>query len=243
MKIETTRSSVRLALALAATSAVAELLLAAAASRAAAAEPGQATPLTAAPTQAAPTAAAPTATRASKPETAGVVTGLAVGAAAGGPIGAIVGAAAGAWIGDRYHRKDEERRALKVRLEAEEQATRELEATVLFRTGGTTLRDDSVAQLSQLGASLAMRPEARVRVAGFADARGSEASNLELSKRRALAVAAVLEAAGVSADRVIIEAHGKTLAMAEPSDLEGDAFERRVTVSLEPGVATLARAQ
>jgi outer membrane protein OmpA-like peptidoglycan-associated protein len=231
MKIGTTRSSVRAALALAATSAVAELLLAAAASRAGAAEPDTATPVTAAPT------------KASKPETAGVVTGLAVGAAAGGPIGAIVGAAAGAWIGDRYHRKDEERRALKVRLEAEDQATRELETTVLFRTGGTTLRDDSVAQLSQLGASLAMRPEARVRVAGFADARGSEASNLELSKRRALAVAAVLEAAGVSADRVIIEAHGKTLAMAAPSDLEGDAFERRVTVSLEPGVATLARAQ
>jgi outer membrane protein OmpA-like peptidoglycan-associated protein len=231
MKIGTTRSSVRAALALAATSAVAELLLAAAASRAGAAEPDTATPVTAAPT------------KASKPETAGVVTGLAVGAAAGGPIGAIVGAAAGAWIGDRYHRKDEERRALKVRLEAEDQATRELETTVLFRTGGTTLRDDTVAQLSQLGASLAMRPEARVRVAGFADARGSEASNLELSKRRALAVAAVLEAAGVSADRVIIEAHGKTLAMAAPSDLEGDAFERRVTVSLEPGVATLARAQ
>lgn len=238
MKIGTTRSSVRAALALAATSAVAELLFAAAASRAGAAEPDKATPLSAAPTT-----AAATATRASKPETAGVVTGLAVGAAAGGPIGAIVGAAAGAWIGDRYHRKDEERRALKVRLEANDRATRELETTVLFRTGGTQLRDDSAAQLSQLGALLAMQPEARVRVAGFADARGSEAGNLELSKRRALAVAAVLEAAGVTADRVIIEAHGKTLAMAEPSDLEGDAFERRVTVSLEPGVATLARAQ
>ena len=42
---------------------------------------------------------------ASKQESVGVVTGLAVGAVAGGPVGAIVGAAAGAWLGDRYHKQ------------------------------------------------------------------------------------------------------------------------------------------
>src|SRR5437868_5091770 len=46
----------------------------------------------------------------SKQENIGVVTGLAVGAAAGGPIGAIIGA--GAWIGDRYHKQLEAKKAL-----------------------------------------------------------------------------------------------------------------------------------
>lgn len=49
--------------------------------------------------------AAPSATKASKSETTGVVSGLAIGAAAGGPFGAILGAAGGAWLGDRWHRQ------------------------------------------------------------------------------------------------------------------------------------------
>lgn len=49
--------------------------------------------------------AAPVRQKASKPETTGVLSGLAIGAAAAGPIGAIVGAAAGGWLGDRLHRE------------------------------------------------------------------------------------------------------------------------------------------
>ena len=49
--------------------------------------------------------AAPVRQKASKPETTGVLSGLAIGAAAAGPIGAIAGAAAGGWLGDRLHRE------------------------------------------------------------------------------------------------------------------------------------------
>ncbi|MGH8327797.1 MAG: OmpA family protein [Steroidobacteraceae bacterium] len=55
-----------------------------------------------------PASAAPTVNaqqHASKQESIGVFTGLAVGAAAAGPIGAMVGMVAGAWLGDRYHRE------------------------------------------------------------------------------------------------------------------------------------------
>jgi len=215
------KSRVTAALALAATSAVAELLLAAAAGHAGAAE------------LASQDTGKPPVAKASKQETAGVVTGLAVGAAAGGPIGAMVGAAAGAWIGDRYHRKEEERHALAASFDT----------TVVFRTGDAQLRADAAEQLHKMGALLATLPDTRVRVAGFTDARGSEELNLELSKRRAMAVAAALESAGVAADRLIIEAHGKTLAMADPADLDGDAFERRVTITLDSTVPKLARAE
>lgn len=57
--------------------------------------------------------------KASKQETTGVVSGLAVGAAAGGPIGAILGAAGGAWLGDRWHRKQESNRSLSADLTKE----------------------------------------------------------------------------------------------------------------------------
>jgi outer membrane protein OmpA-like peptidoglycan-associated protein len=48
-------------------------------------------------------------------------------------------------------------------------------------------------------------------------------------------VAGVLTAAGVPADRVVIEAHGEQASTSSDGDLEGYAFERRVTVRIEPG--------
>jgi outer membrane protein OmpA-like peptidoglycan-associated protein len=268
----TRKSSVATAVALALTSAIAEAVFATAASRAAAAEatPGALAP--GAKTQ--PTGAGKPIEKASKQETTGVVTGLVVGAAAGGPFGAIFGAAAGGWLGDRYHRKDAERRALAANLDASEahrkqlgiemqrlsatlaesesrssrfgatvEMSHALETTVEFRTAEATLREDDVVSLQKLGALLATVPDAKARVAGFADARGSERFNLDLSQRRASAVAAALEAGGVERDRLILEAYGKGLAMADPRDVDGNAFERRVTVTVEPAVAKLARVE
>jgi outer membrane protein OmpA-like peptidoglycan-associated protein len=264
-----TKASVRTAVALAVASAIAEAVFASGAARAAAADSAPSAEATAARS----TAGKPTA-KASKQETTGVVTGLLVGAAAGGPVGAIFGAAAGGWLGDRYHRKDEERRALAANLDASEgrrsqlgiemqrlnaqlaesesrssrfgatvEMSHDLETTVEFRTADATLREDAALALQKLGALLATLPDAKARVAGFADARGPERFNLELSRRRANAVAAALEAGGVERDRLIIEAYGKSAALADPGDTEGNAFERRVTVTVEPAMAKLARVE
>ena len=59
-----------------------------------------------------------------------------------------------------------------------------------------------------MGALAASLPRPLVRIAGYADPRGSDAYNDALSMRRAQAVAASLTAAGVPAGRIIIEAHG-----------------------------------
>jgi outer membrane protein OmpA-like peptidoglycan-associated protein len=205
---------------------------------------------------------------ASKQEKIGVVTGLAVGAAAGGPVGAVVGAAAGAWLGDRYHRqavantelasnldKTETERAHLASSLNESTAERahladiaarssDLATDIGFRTDDASLTDESVARLKKLGALASAVPGAKVRVAGYADPRGAQDYNLALSQRRADTVAAVLKDAGLGIDRVIVEAHGAEAATCAEGDLDGYAFERRVTVRIEGAEnPALARSQ
>jgi outer membrane protein OmpA-like peptidoglycan-associated protein len=201
---------------------------------------------------------------ASKQESIGVVSGLAIGAAAGGPIGAIVGAAAGGWLGDRYHKQAVARQQLASGLgKSEQESTRlaqnvtelnsslaheqergeqldlalsqtnELQTDVSFRTNDDSIQTQAMSPLMKLGALAASLPDAKVRVAGYADPRGSVEVNEALSKRRAAAVAVVLTAAGLSADRLIVEAHGKSEAMSTEGDMDGYAFDRRVTVRIE----------
>jgi outer membrane protein OmpA-like peptidoglycan-associated protein len=43
----------------------------------------------------------------------------------------------------------------------------------------------------------------------------------------------VLASAGVSPDRLIVEAHGKSEATSSDGDTDGYAFDRRVTVRIE----------
>jgi outer membrane protein OmpA-like peptidoglycan-associated protein len=199
--------------------------------------------------------------KSSKQENIGVLSGLAIGAAAGGPIGAILGAAGGALLGDRFHKKEVQNAELKVSLaksESDKQQlmadlqqtmahgeklseeldnavnkTHDLEAAFAFRTNDAALSPDDVARLQKIGSLAGAIPDVKVRVSGFTDPRGSEKFNAELSKRRADSVAGVLEGAGIPADRIVIEAHGEHESTSAEGDLEGYAFERRVTVRIE----------
>jgi outer membrane protein OmpA-like peptidoglycan-associated protein len=210
----------------------------------------------------APVQAAAEKQKSSKAENIGVMSGLVIGAAAGGPIGAVLGAAGGALIGDRFHKKEVQNDELKVSLaksESEKQKlmadlastmahgeklteeldnavnkTHDLEAAFAFRTNDASLSGDDVARLQKIGSLAGAIPEVKVRVSGFTDPRGSEKLNAALSKRRADSVAGVLESAGIPADRIVIEAHGEHESTSADGDLEGYAFERRVTVRIEP---------
>jgi outer membrane protein OmpA-like peptidoglycan-associated protein len=111
--------------------------------------------------------------------------------------------------------------------------TDEVQTDVGFRTNDDSIQTQAVSPLMKLGALAAALPDAKVRVSGYADPRGSVAVNEALSKRRADAVAAVLASAGVSPDRLIVESHGKTEATSAEGDTDGYAFDRRVTVRIE----------
>ena len=101
-----------------------------------------------------------------------------------------------------------------------------------FRTDDDSVAAQAMSPLLKLGGLAASLPQAEIWVAGFADPRGSDTYNDELSLRRAVNVAAVLASAGVPRERIHIEAHGKTEAQAD-GDLDGYALERRVTVRLQ----------
>jgi outer membrane protein OmpA-like peptidoglycan-associated protein len=201
--------------------------------------------------------------KSSKPENIGVLSGLVIGAVAGGPVGAVVGAVGGAFLGDKFHKKDLQNGELKVSLAKSESdkrglmadlattmahgeklseeldnavnKTHDLETAFAFRTNDAALSPDDVARLQKIGSLAGAIPAVKVRVSGFTDPRGSEKSNAALSKRRADSVAGVLESAGIPADRIVIEAHGEHDSMSADGDLEGYAFERRVTVRIEEG--------
>lgn len=195
--------------------------------------------------------------KASKQESIGVVSGFTLGAVAGGPFGAIIGASAGALLGDRYHRQAEEKASLAANLSQSEAArgklqgdlaqtqahgeqlgqaldrTRNLETAVGFRTGDDTLSSDDMARLQKMGSLAGALGDVKVRVSGYADPRGSESLNAALSARRADAVAHVLAEAGVDPSRLLVEAHGEKDSTSAEGDLDGYAFERRVTVRIE----------
>jgi outer membrane protein OmpA-like peptidoglycan-associated protein len=181
---------------------------------------------------------------------AGFASGALVGAAAGGPIGAVVGATVGAIMGEHSHKKSEQlarRKAeaaqlasqmetLNTSLNTIEGKAGEVGSTVQFRTGETGLRDSDKARLAKLGALVAGLPDVRVRVSGFADARGDETLNMTLSRERAEMVARELERAGIPKERMVVEAMGERFASTEAVS-DDQAFERCVEIRLESGQA------
>lgn len=188
-----------------------------------------------------------------KAEDIGIVTGLAVGAAAGGPIGAVIGAAAGGLMGDRHYRNEAERARLAAsvaelngslaqsrthgaQLEHTLSAVDAVGMDVSFRTDDTSIKAEDMGPLLKLGALAATVPDAKLRIAGFADPRGDAAYNETLSQRRAEAVAAALMCGGMTRERLMVEAHGASESTSAAGDLDAYALDRRVTVRLERGV-------
>ena len=119
--------------------------------------------------------------------------------------------------------------------------TDQVETDIAFRTNDASIETKSMPALLKLGALAASMPDVKVRVDGYADARGSEELNNELSTRRAEAVAAALMQAGIARDQLLVEAHGKSDCSTAEGDLDGYAFDRRVTVRIERKDAAVAQ--
>jgi outer membrane protein OmpA-like peptidoglycan-associated protein len=113
------------------------------------------------------------------------------------------------------------------------QHTDELRLDVSFRTNDDSVMAGAMSPLLKLGALVAAMPQARLRVAGYADPRGSDACNDALSLHRAENVAAVLVAAGVPRERIALEGHGKSESTSEDGDLDAYALDRHVTVQVQ----------
>lgn len=103
---------------------------------------------------------------------------------------------------------------------------------VNFVSGSAELSPDSQAEVVAFAAALndPRLAERRVLIEGHTDSVGNSASNLDLSKRRALAVADLVSANGVGRARFDVQGHGSTRPL---PGLSGRASaNRRVTASL-----------
>ena len=104
---------------------------------------------------------------------------------------------------------------------------------VYFGPGSDVIEARSYELLDQVGAVLRTVSYINlVEIAGHTDDRGDEDGNLELSDRRAAAVRAYLEAAGVDGARLRSVGYGETSPIADNGSSAGRAENRRVEFNI-----------
>ncbi len=104
---------------------------------------------------------------------------------------------------------------------------------VYFDTGKSTIKPISFNILNQVAQVLRANPQiTKILVEGHTDSRGSDSSNLALSKERAAAVVQFLTAAGVEAERLQSEGFGEEKPIASNDSKSGREQNRRVEFTI-----------
>jgi outer membrane protein OmpA-like peptidoglycan-associated protein len=96
-----------------------------------------------------------------------------------------------------------------------------------FDTASSAIRPADAAEINQIAGVLTQYPNTRVRVAGYADARGPDAANVALGKARADAVKAALVAKNVAGDRIETVSGGENDPVDSNATASGQAENRR----------------
>ncbi len=168
----------------------------------------------------------------------GAITGGGKGAGKGAAIGAVVGLIGGGVIGSYLDRQAEEMQAILDRQDQLERRQDGLDVSMssdtMFSSGSAQLFPGGRDKLRQFASVLNRYPRTVVQVVGHTDSRGSEESNLDLSRRRAQAVADELVAAGVARQRLSTRGLGEASPVNSNDTPEGRAQNRRVEVIVNP---------
>jgi outer membrane protein OmpA-like peptidoglycan-associated protein len=101
---------------------------------------------------------------------------------------------------------------------------------LLYFREGTELRCDSAKLLADILAAIKEKNSRYISVVGHADTLGSAEYNLELSKKRALAVKELLVQSGVPAETIETTSHGKENPLIPTADNVYEPRNRRVEV-------------
>jgi outer membrane protein OmpA-like peptidoglycan-associated protein len=97
-----------------------------------------------------------------------------------------------------------------------------------FDTAKSEIRAADAAEVNDVATTLAKYPTTRIRIAGYADARGDDAANAALGKARADSVKAALVGKGIDGGRIETVSGGET----DPVDTNataGGRFDNRRT--------------
>lgn len=109
------------------------------------------------------------------------------------------------------------------------------DATIEFRQASSVLRSASHAALDRVVEFARSCRRGVLQITGHTDAVGGADFNRDLSRRRAAAVAAYLQSAGVPARRLRIVAKGATEPVANNATIGGRARNRRIELRLLAG--------
>jgi outer membrane protein OmpA-like peptidoglycan-associated protein len=96
-----------------------------------------------------------------------------------------------------------------------------------FDTAKSDIRPRDREELSQVASVLKQHPNSRIRIAGYADARGADPANVRLGKARAEAVKAALVAQGIDAGRIETASGGEADPVDTNATTQGQAENRR----------------
>lgn len=186
-------------------------------------------------------------------QTSKAVKGAGIGAAAGAVaglltkgdklenalIGAGVGALAGGGVG--YY-MDVQEAKLRQRLEGTgvsvtrvgDNITLNLPSSITFALNSSDLNAQFFNVLDGVAIVLKEYNKTVVEVAGHTDSTGSDAYNLQLSQRRADAVASYLVSQGIKRERLITVGAGEAYPIASNDTEQGRAANRRVELTIVP---------
>ncbi len=155
--------------------------------------------------------------------------------AVGAILGAAIGGAAGAYIGSYMDKQaaELERDLEGARIERIGEGIKiTFESGILFDVDKATLKQESRLNLERLAIILNRYEDTNILLEGHTDATGSEDYNLELSRRRAQAVANYLASLGVNPTRFTIMGYGESQPIASNDSEEGRRLNRRVEVAI-----------
>lgn len=96
-----------------------------------------------------------------------------------------------------------------------------------FDTAKSDIRAADQDELNALGGLMKQYPNSRIRIVGYADARGSSPANATLGKERAESVKAALVAQGIAAERLETASGGETDPVDTNATATGMAENRR----------------
>ncbi len=104
---------------------------------------------------------------------------------------------------------------------------------VLFATGSAELSAESKDLLADIANRINSQNLVGVKVIGYTDSVGTDASNQALSERRASSVAGFLTSQGVPADKFTTEGRGESNPVGDNATPEGRASNRRVEIAVD----------
>lgn len=157
----------------------------------------------------------------------------------GALIGAAVGGATGALIGNQLDKQEADLRAqlgndnVTIRNTGDRLIVT-MPQDILFATDSANLRPDLQRDLRTVGQNLLAYPNTTVQVLGHTDNTGEAGYNLDLSQRRAQAVANVLISEGVPGSRIRTIGRGEDQPIATNATPDGRAQNRRVEIVILP---------